>query len=523
MTSNNYLKFASHSIAPPLPSRPGAAKDMEIESIDAFEVLPPQSLKSEDWYWGKITRDEAAELLKGKRDGSFLVRDSLAVEGEYTLTVRKSNMNRMLKITSHKGLYGVCHPYRFSSVIDLIEYYLKHSLAEFSGKLDINLKYPIAKTTNDVNKDVMLDRLKDITTQIIKLNEHFTQIECDYEKSKGTLEELSVICRAQQMLEQFLSEHMTCMNTILKSGMVVKSLPESRVVFERQYLEEKELVVLLNNNLEKETLNQAELQKKVNLLRSNLNTLMQQKDKYERWLHDNGVTSDEIEAKLEESLLDEDIYGVGMASFKLLHKKTTLDQEFAISPHPSSNSLPIPNVLEITKDICTIDMSPKNICSLDIQDNDNELTMPPPPSLDRLGDYFDVQLPSDAPSFPNPTPRQKPEMNRSPHQYSRETWMAINLSRNETEAIFKKKGKQEGSFLVRPTTKVEDPKHKFTLEVQSSDRICRLKIFYDKGIYFFNKGASFQSVEELIDNYTKNSLAEIINSLNVTLLNPLLK
>lgn len=40
------------------------------------------SLEEAEWYWGKISHDEAREKLKNARDGTFLVRNSTDNPGE---------------------------------------------------------------------------------------------------------------------------------------------------------------------------------------------------------------------------------------------------------------------------------------------------------------------------------------------------------------------------------------------------------------------------------------------------------
>lgn len=106
-------------------------------------------------------------------DGSFLVRDASTKNGEYTLTVLFGQTPKLLRISQRDGKYvelriivktikkkfitcivfvccryGLNEPYGFQSVVDLIEHYRQHSLAEYNSSLDVKLLYPVSKFDN---------------------------------------------------------------------------------------------------------------------------------------------------------------------------------------------------------------------------------------------------------------------------------------------------------------------------------------------------------------------------------------
>ncbi|XP_043070608.1 phosphatidylinositol 3-kinase regulatory subunit gamma [Drosophila grimshawi] len=101
-------------------------------------------LRTAPWYWGSITREQAKNILFGKPDGSFLVRDAQAKKGEYTLTLMKDGNEKLIKICRLKNnKYGFVDNFQFANVVDMINYYMSNSLKIYNKTLDITLSNPI--------------------------------------------------------------------------------------------------------------------------------------------------------------------------------------------------------------------------------------------------------------------------------------------------------------------------------------------------------------------------------------------
>lgn len=109
----------------------------------------PADLREAEWYWGKITRDEAKEKMTDAQDGSFLVRDATSGGGEYTLTLKKDGTDRVIKIYHSINKYGFTKDCSHNSVVDLINFYRTVSLKEYNTILDIKLTYPISRFDDD--------------------------------------------------------------------------------------------------------------------------------------------------------------------------------------------------------------------------------------------------------------------------------------------------------------------------------------------------------------------------------------
>ncbi|KAM6919343.1 phosphatidylinositol 3-kinase regulatory subunit beta [Xenentodon cancila] len=96
------------------------------------------------WYVGDIKRTQAEEMLRGKCDGTFLIRESQSQKGSYACSVVVEGETKHCVIYKTATGYGFAEPYNlYSSLKDLVLHYKNVSLVQHNDQLNVNLAYPV--------------------------------------------------------------------------------------------------------------------------------------------------------------------------------------------------------------------------------------------------------------------------------------------------------------------------------------------------------------------------------------------
>ncbi|CAG00783.1 unnamed protein product, partial [Tetraodon nigroviridis] len=110
---------------------------------DPYTLADDSHQKESSWYGGSMKRKEAEELLKGRRDGTFLIRDSQTQRGSFACSVVVNGDVKHCVIYRTPAGYGFAEPYNLhASLRDLVLHYRHTSLVQHNQQLNVTLAWP---------------------------------------------------------------------------------------------------------------------------------------------------------------------------------------------------------------------------------------------------------------------------------------------------------------------------------------------------------------------------------------------
>uniref|UniRef100_A0A674NW37 Phosphoinositide-3-kinase regulatory subunit 2 n=1 Tax=Takifugu rubripes TaxID=31033 RepID=A0A674NW37_TAKRU len=113
------------------------------EEEDPYTLADDTHQEERSWYVGNMKRKEAEELLKGRRDGTFLIRDSQTQRGSFACSVVVNGDVKHCMIYRTSTGYGFAEPYNlYSSLRDLVLHYRHTSLIQHNQQLNVTLAWP---------------------------------------------------------------------------------------------------------------------------------------------------------------------------------------------------------------------------------------------------------------------------------------------------------------------------------------------------------------------------------------------
>lgn len=126
----------------------------ENEGDSEFDVENLAHNDERTWLYLDCSRSEAEEILKNKRDGTFLVRKSST--NHYALSIAcNGTTNHCIICVTRRGL-GFAEPYNiYPTLKDLVLHYATNSLEIHNDSLNTTLKIPYKLALECDNKKLL--------------------------------------------------------------------------------------------------------------------------------------------------------------------------------------------------------------------------------------------------------------------------------------------------------------------------------------------------------------------------------
>ncbi|XP_034290347.1 proto-oncogene vav [Pantherophis guttatus] len=112
------------------------------------------------WYAGPMERAEAEQILAGRSDGTYLVRQRIKDATEFAISIKFNAEVKHIKIQTKEELYRITEKKAFKGLLELVEFYQENSLKDCFKTLDTVLQFSFKEPESKIGSKLPGKSLK---------------------------------------------------------------------------------------------------------------------------------------------------------------------------------------------------------------------------------------------------------------------------------------------------------------------------------------------------------------------------
>lgn len=226
--------------------------------------------------------------------------------------MKKDGTDRVIRIYSASGRYGFLKDeqcVKYSSVVELINTHRTRSLKDYNSILDVKLLYPVSRFSQDEefryfmeNKDALVQRFVEVTTEIKNLYHNLEQISEHYKRTESDIGFKRQAQDAFREAEDMFKEQMQIQERYRSEAHQheLKKLNENNELLKHRLHALEDCKKNLEIDLDQQRRQYQKLEMDINKLKLEINALLRQEKRLKQMMTSHNISDQLIKRIMEE-------------------------------------------------------------------------------------------------------------------------------------------------------------------------------------------------------------------------------